>query len=159
MVRGDVIVLTADSIALGGMDEDGIWRGLRLADEEAFRCRASLSDRDGDLGHAVREALLRSRLNMPREWADAHMSEGRYNDQLALAFGLSSRRNLYSGMRNFQVEWAASLVTLMPMRRRHGGSFEGFPSFMHDHEDIVVPFAADDADLGLAMRECLWRCR
>jgi hypothetical protein len=62
-------------------------------------------------------------------------------------------------MRSCDVDRRLDEVRLRPMRKLHGGGFEGFTGVWEKgHEDVHVRWSDTDEALGLALQECLARC-
>ncbi len=147
-LRGGSILVIAHAMLNAG----------RISDWDTFNERISAEAPDEVLGALVRAGLLRSR-PMPSAWMTAQLQRSDYTAHLAQAFGLSSSRSLYAGMKNLSVEWEADRVTFEPTRNRRGGAFEGFETGRNSgHEPVIVAFSVSDTELGLAMREALRRC-
>jgi len=133
-----------------------------MADLEACGRIVGGGGPDDDLGALLREALISSRLNVPRPaaWANGVGSDKAEMDaRIAAEFGLGNARRLYEGMLSPGAAWALGVVTLYPTRRRHGGQFEAFQAPWADqHPPVSLPFSSSDAQLGRAIRTCVGRC-
>lgn len=161
--RKDKLLIVAASVVEGARcDEHGVWLGLGTLDFEACCRVVGWLAPSEELGAALREALLSSRLNVPRPpaWANGVGSDKAETDaRLAAEFGLANARRLYQGMLSPGADWALGVVTLYPSRRRHGGQFEAFqPPWADQHPPVSLPFSSSDAELGRAIRTCVGRC-
>jgi hypothetical protein len=155
--RGDAILIVANAIIMGWQSDDGAWHGEHITDWDTFVMRFSVGAEAEQLGAALRACLLKSRL-MPGAWADERRQSGDYNVRLAQAFGLSSIRKLYPGMKDVSVYWNASEVNFLPTRNRRGGAFEAFPlGADRGHEEIALPDLATDEEFGEAIKEAIRR--
>ena len=110
-----------------------------------------------ELGQALRRALDATIFETPR-YPDEEL-DARFPADLARLFGLRTDRSPYAGMKSCEVERRLDAVTMSPMRKLHGGTFEGFTGvWVKGHEDVRVRWSDTDEALGLALQECIARC-
>jgi hypothetical protein len=157
-LRKRKIFVAASSVVKGWLDEHGVRRGMTLTDWDAYAAVVS-DENDVILGRALRAALCASRIGLPDEWADSRLAARDYDVRLAASFGLKNAKSLYPGMRDVSAHWSLGQITLSPTRHRRGSAFGGFPPGQtKGHEDIIIPFASNDAELGAAVMACFSRC-
>jgi len=158
-LRKRAMFVASNALVMGWIDDFGVRRGMTMTDWDTFSDVISCDESDAQIGKVVRHALLASRVGVPGEWADAQLAAADYDLRLASAFGLKNASKLYPGMKDVGARWALGDIIFAPSRHRRGSAFGGFPlGQKHGHEDVVVPFASSDAELGAAVRECFARC-
>jgi hypothetical protein len=156
-LRGDAILVIANAVVMGWQSDDGAWHGEHITDWDAFVQCLPIETEPAVLGAALRTCLHRSRL-MPGGWAEGQRQSSSYEVKLAQAFGLSSTKKLFSGMKDVAVYWNANQLRFLPSRSRRGGAFEAFPRGRdRGHEEIVLPNSAADTELGEALNEAIRR--
>ena len=79
-------------------------------------------------------------------------------DKMAALFGLSSRKGLYPGMKWVSAARTRSGFRFTPTWRERGGVFRGYAAAVREAQEVRLPPAASDAELGAAVREALARC-
>ena len=162
-LRGDDLLVTTASGVVGGRVLDGgVWQGLFDTDPDRAPERIRLSQGDALVGDRVRAGMLATKFHIPQPaaWAKGIDSD-RPKQNLALAweFGLPDARRLFTGMRYCCAHLERGEINIMPTKRRPGGNFEPFQlAWKAGHEDVVLPAAASDAELGAAVRLCFERC-
>lgn len=155
-IRGGRALICPVSTYAVDPDEDGLWRsgGDILIDGD---CRLADLTKTELLGAQLRHVLNESPIwqveQAPTEW------DREFDRKLARWFGLSPMRSPYSGMKGCSASRRLDQVGLDPLRRTHGGGFEGFTGvWVKGHEDVHVRWSDTDEALGLALQECIARC-
>lgn len=154
--KGGLVLIVPVAKLATRPDENGMYRsaGYTMIENE---CRLVRLQETTLAGRALREILLESPILPMEEAPSAYDPE--FNARLARRLGLRADRSPYAGMKSCDVERKLDEVSMLPLRKLHGGGFEGFTGVWEKgHEDVHVRWSDTDEALGLALQECLARC-
>lgn len=118
---------------------------------------------DGELGAAVRDALLRSRFVTPREAPDLFdpgqigQRYAAWIEKLTSAYGYKNKNDLFRNMMSCSLQLKADVITIRPSSHEKLDGWSGDGIGKDDY--VTLEATSAEAAIGSALRLAFSRCR